>query len=388
MNSDRLAIGQPRRRTARRRATVAAGVTIAVAGAGAALPSAMASAQPTARSAAGASGGSVSARQMIGLLTQVLPAEGRSTDGTGRGVLDKGLPSPYGDGLFEPTARVTYDDGHGPAGIWVDVTRWTRPDPHQAPFTCKTTEPTGSNRHCTVAHLPGGAVVNLTQQDFPNPQGGSERIWNATYARPDGGRVVVQESNSVYDKSPATRVNPPLTLAQLRAAAANPVWAHVIDAIPASGSQPSNLNTPFGPDGIGAIFYRLIPAGFTITGAKGSMFPAPGNTMVLADAHGRGSVYNTVESSNSPTVLASRFRQQYPHATALPGGGWLGVKEAPGHDKGTEQYWVAVLRGHTIVTVVALNSVGPSGVRTRPTPVLTVAQLTAIAESPTWNAAD
>ncbi|MEY9870602.1 hypothetical protein ABH931_000056 [Streptacidiphilus sp. MAP12-33] len=376
----------------RRRATAAATVTLAVAAAGAVLPSAAADAAagapPAARPAAhSVSGGSVSAQQMVRLLTEVLPAKGRSTDGTGRGVNGKGLPSPYGNGLFEPTARVTYDDGHGPAGIWVDVTRWNRPDTHLEPFTCKTLGPSGRDRQCTVVRLAGGAVVNLTRQDFPNPQGGWERIFTATYALKGGGRVVMQESNSVYDKQPATRVNPPLTLPQLEAAATNPVWKKVVAAIPAAGAQPSNLNTPFGPDGIGAVFYRLIPAGFSISGTTGSMWPAPGNTMVLRDAKGRGSVYNTDLSSQSTTWLRNWFHKQYPSATALPGGGRLGVKRVPGDHAGTEQYWVAVLRGHTIVEVVALNSVGPNGTRTRPTPVLSIAQLTAIAESPTWGSA-
>ncbi|WP_052438567.1 hypothetical protein [Streptacidiphilus jiangxiensis] len=366
----------------------AAAVTAAVATAGAVLPSAMAATRPAAHPAQSAAGGSVTGPQMVALLTHVLPAHGKVSDGTGRGLKDKGWPSPYGDGLYEPTAWVKYDDGHGPAGIWVDVTRWNRPDAHLEPFTCKPVGPSGSNRHCTVEHLAGGAVLNLTRQDYPNPQGGWERIWTATYARHDGGRVVLQESNSVYDKQPATRVNPPLTLAQLQAAATSPVWTRVMNEIPAADAQPSNLNTPFGPDGIGAIFYRLIPAGFSISGATGSMFPEPGNTMVLRDAHGRGSVYNTVDSSNSAAFLSSRFHKQFPHATALPGGGWLGVKKVAGPHAGTEQYWVAVYRGHSIVTVIALNSVGPDGTRTRPTPVLSIAQLTAIAESPTWSAAN
>ncbi|RAG86148.1 hypothetical protein DN069_08195 [Streptacidiphilus pinicola] len=373
----------------------AAAVTAVVATGGAVLPSAMAETRQSApqsgratESAHGVGAGTVTGRQMVALLTHVLPARGKVSDGTGRGVKDKGLPSPYGDGLFEPGAWVRYDDGHGPAGIWVDVTRWNRPDPRQEPFTCKTSEPTGSNRHCTVVHLAGGAVVSLTRQDFANPQGGWERIWTATYARRDGGRVVLQESNSVYDKQLATRVNPPLTLAQLQAAVTNPVWARVIDDIPAAGAQPSNLNTPFGPDGIGAIFYRLIPSGFTIMGAQGSMFPAPGNTVVLSDAHGRGSVYNTVMASSSTAFLSTQFHKQYPTAAALPGGGWLGVKRVAGRHAGTEQFWVSVYRGHSVVTVVALNSVGPDGTRTRPAPVLSIAQLTAIAESPAWGAAN
>lgn len=214
-------------------------------------------------------------------------------------------------------------------------------------------------------------------------------MWTATYAAPDGARVLIQEENAPGDKGcQPTRPEPPFGSAQLQRMVTSPRWDQQLAEIPAVGGQSEDVNTPFGPDGIGAIFYRLIPSGFTISGAKGAETPLMGNTMVLTDAQGKGSVYGweTVGGATTEAGYVSGFRKDYPNATQLPDGDWLGSKQLPGQGgPGTEQYWVAVLRGHTRTVVVALNSVGLKGGRSRPTPVLTIDQLTAIAESPDWG---
>jgi hypothetical protein len=328
---------------------------------------------------------SAEAQQVAALLKRVLPP-GKVIIYSGRGLHDKGLPSPLGNGLFEPSASVQYDDGHGQAMVSVDMTRWNDPDKTKSPFTCAVGQGEPKPDHCQTEQLPGGGVFNLSELDASKGLWNAE--WTATYAAPDGTRVVIQEDNAPSGKRVApTRKEPPFDAARLKQMVTSPLWHEQLAAIPAAGAQSKDTNTPFGPDGIGAIFYRLIPAGFTRSGFAGADTPVLGNTMVLTDSHGKGSVYNGEEASGtSDPAATTRFRRDYPHAIQLPNGDWLGTKAVAGDGgKGTEQNWAEVLHRHGRVTVVALNSVGVNGPRTRPTPVLTIAQLTAIAESRTWG---
>lgn len=327
------------------------------------------------------------ARQVADLFKRVLPP-GTVTVLSGRGLHDRGLPSPLGSGLFEPSAAAEYDDGHGEVLVNVDLSRWSDPDTTKSPFTCAVGQGEPKPDHCQVENLPGGGVFNLSRI---NPlKGAWNAQWTATYAAPDGARVVIQESNAPSSKGLApTRKEPPFDAVQLRQMVTSPLWHEQLAAIPVAGSQSRETNTPFGPDGIGAIFYRLIPAGFTRSGFAGAHDPVLGNTMVLTDAKGKGSVFGTLDigGATSEAGYITSFRQDYPNATRLPNGDWLGTKKVTGKGgTGTEQYWVAVLRGDSRIVVVALNSVGTNGPRTRPTPVLTIDQLTVIAESPAWGA--
>ncbi|WP_042370253.1 hypothetical protein [Streptacidiphilus neutrinimicus] len=324
------------------------------------------------------------AQQVADILGRVLPS-GRLTVMGGRGLHDKGMASPFGSGTYEPTAWGLYDDGHGLSEVSVDLTRWANPDTTRFPYVCKPDPGTPALGQCQVVHLSGGGVVGINTVPA---EGFSAASWWATYAAPDGARVVLEEVNAPEEKGyKPTRPQPPFSFTQLAQLASSPLWKPLLEAIRASGAQGADVNTPFGPDGIGAIFYRLIPSGFTRSGFAGD--PSLGNTMVLSDAQGKGSVYGGGMSGGpTPSAALAAFQRDYPNATRLPDGSWLGTEEVPGEGgPGTEQYWVAVQRGETRVVVVALNSVGLKGPKTRPTPVLTIAQLTAIAESPTWRGA-
>lgn len=329
---------------------------------------------------------SAEAQQVAELFTRVLPP-GKVTVVAARGLHDKGTASPYGSGLFQPSAAVEYDDGHGQALVDVIMSRWHNPDTTKSPFTCVVPHGSPEPDHCRTTRLPGGGVFNLSRTDAL--EGAWNAEWTATYAAPDGARVVIQESDAPNSKgSAATRAAPPFDAAQLQQMATSPLWNQQLAALPTAGSQSKETNTPFGPDGIGAIFYRLIPPGFTRSGFAGAGNPLLDNTMVLTDAMGKGSVFGAVMTGGATTQAGytAAFRHDYPNAAHLPNGDWLGTKKVPGKGgAGTEQYWVAVLRGHSRILVVALNSVGMEGPRTRPAPVLTIDQLTVIAESPTWG---
>jgi hypothetical protein len=328
------------------------------------------------------------AQQVADLFERVLPP-GKVRILGAQGLHDKGLPSPVGSGLFEPAAAAEYDDGHGEALVNVAMTRWDNPDKAKSPFTCAVGQGELKPDHCQTERLPGGGVFNLSKIDAKKDAWNAE--WTATYAAPDGARVVIEEENAPGDKGVApTRDEPPFDAAQLKQMVTSPLWHEQLAAIPAAGSQSRETNTPFGPDGMGAIFYRLIPADFARSGFAGAHSPVFGNTMVLTDAQGKGSVYAGEDSGGgtSDAGHTAKFRQDYPNATRLPNGDWLGTKKVAGKGgTGTEQYWVAVLHSHSRVELVALNSVGVNGPRTRATPVLSIDQLTVIADSPTWGEA-
>lgn len=325
------------------------------------------------------------AQQVADLFERVLPA-GKVQILSAQGLHDKGLPSPYGSGLFEPAAGAEYDDGHGEALVNVALTRWSDPDTTKTPFTCAVVKGVLKPDHCQTERLPGGGVFNLSKIDAK--KGAWNALWTATYAAPDGTRVVIDEENGASDKGAATRAKPPFDAAQLKQMVTSALWHQQLAAIPAAGSQSKYPDTPFGPDGMGAILYRLIPDGFTRSGFAGAKTPMFGDTMVLKDAQGKGSVYGDQNSvgGTKDAGYTAQFRKDYPNATRLPNGDWLATKKVAGEGgKGTEQYWVAVLHSHSRVVLVALNSVGVDGPRTRPTPVLTIDQLTVMADSPTWN---
>ncbi len=328
---------------------------------------------------------SAEAQQVADLFKRVLPP-GKVDILGAQGLHDKGLPTPVGSGLFEPAAGAEYDDGHGQALVNVALTRWNNPDKTKTPFTCAVVTGDLKPDHCQTEDLPGGGVFNLSRIDAK--RGAWNAMWTATYARPDGTRVVIEEENGASDKGPATRETPPFDAARLKQMVTSVLWNQQLAAIPAAGGQSKDADTPFGPDGMGAIFYRLIPDGFTRSGFAGAQTPVSGDTMVLKDAQGKGSVYGTQNSvgGTRDAGYTAKFRQDYPDATRLPNGDWLATSTVAGKGgKGTEQNWVAVLHTHSRVVLVALNSVGEDGPRTRPAPVLSIDQLTVMADSPTWN---
>ncbi|MHA6765267.1 hypothetical protein [Streptacidiphilus sp. PAMC 29251] len=181
-------------------------------------------------------------RPVADLLKRVLPP-GKVTVMGGQGLHDKGLPTPLGSGLFEPVAWAEYDDGHGVAMVDVDLTRWRSPDATQWPFTCTVGPDVAKPDHCETGRLPGGGVFNLSRIDALPGAWNAE--WTATYAAPDGTRVVIQEDNAPGGKPYApTRIDPPFDAARLQQMVTSPLWDQQLAAIPAAGSQSNKIGTP------------------------------------------------------------------------------------------------------------------------------------------------
>lgn len=185
-------------------------------------------------------------QQLADVFKRVLPL-GKITVMGGRGLHGKGTPSliGLGNGLFEPTVWGLYDDGHGEALVGIVLSRWSKPDTARSPFTCTVGKGVAVPDHCLTVPLPGGGVFNLSRIDAL--EGAWNARWTATYAAPDGTRVVITEDNSdVLGGKPyaPTRSEPPFDAAQLQQLATSPLWKQQLAAIPVSGSQPSGTSTP------------------------------------------------------------------------------------------------------------------------------------------------
>ena len=74
-----------------------------------------------------------------------------------------------------------------------------------------------------TTELPGGVKLNTAKK--PGEKGGKDMVvWQADTLRPDGLRVVVFESNGAYQRGPATRKEPALSIEQLTKIATDPKW--------------------------------------------------------------------------------------------------------------------------------------------------------------------
>ncbi|MGW2594206.1 hypothetical protein ACWCXC_28620 [Streptomyces sp. NPDC001515] len=106
-------------------------------------------------------------------------------------------------------AYVVVDDGKGASLVQINV----QPGMSDA----------GDLFLADTEELPDGTKVASHQG--PGEKGGAGvRMWTVDTLRPDGLRVVVSAFNSGAQNTPATREEPALTMAQLRAVATSPAW--------------------------------------------------------------------------------------------------------------------------------------------------------------------
>ncbi|RAG83032.1 hypothetical protein DN069_24485 [Streptacidiphilus pinicola] len=313
----------------------------------------------------------VDAQRMVAALQSVLPPGGRVSAAKGEGLGNQAAPGVPSTGAYVANAGLIYDDGHG-AG-WVDVVadRWDGPDSSGMPQGC---DSDSQVEHCHSVALPGGGVLRLVQlilMDLRNPV----RQWDAELFLPSGGMLSLRAVNAtVPNAGPPTRQDPPLTLAQLRAAATAPVWQPILAAVPKQTKIVMNV------PGVNTVLAASIPAGFAKTPVMMAHNVMMGVTTVLTDNQGKGSVFAQAETEGDPaSTLLGQFRHQYPGAVNLSDGDWLVTFQKPG------QNWAVLLHGELRIQIVALDSVDLAGPRTRPTPVLTPAQCAAIARNPQWR---
>ncbi|MFJ9953066.1 hypothetical protein [Kitasatospora sp. NPDC091207] len=333
-------------------ALVAAGAPSAGAGGSAPVPSASAS-TPV-----------ISGDEVLATLQALLP-QGRSTDGKGRGTDDATL-----HGTFVG-ADLVYDDGQGKALISLGVQKHRKGQSQE--HTCPDPK---LNRidSCTVATLPDGSRLYLSQgYEYPDRRADTKE-WLAVLTGPDGREITLSEWNAPQEKgAPDSRPNPPLTLDQLKAVVTDRSWDRIVAAVRLDGVDYAAQDTGLSLQDRQAVLAALLPAGVTVTKIDGNEVFAD---VQLAQGQRAGSLVLRVQKLvREPGDRTTE--QLFEGATVLPDGGRLKLygPGAPTADaKG--QLVADVLRGDLRIMVAQ----GPTG-----KPLLTLDQLKAIATSAEWK---
>ncbi|MER5730236.1 hypothetical protein ABT084_18165 [Streptomyces sp. NPDC002138] len=185
---------------------------------------------------AGQSGGGVTASRLIEIYRQLLTG-GRVSD-TAATVPGGADQSP------NAVVTGVYDDGKGRAAIAVGLSRTDPhgqaaedmlkcPDPKLVPYDS-----------CTLETLPDGGRLNLFQgYEYPDKREPT-KLWRAILVTREGYQVDVSEWNAPAEKGqPVTRANPPLTKAQLKDFTTSALWRPVLSRLPAPQQAPSGTGS-------------------------------------------------------------------------------------------------------------------------------------------------
>lgn len=152
----------------------------------------------------------ISSEDVLETLIELLPS-GEITD-------SKALPQDVVAGLREnPAAIVTFDDGAGAANVSVTLYDFPTGGGCQHP---------SPNVQCTEEILDDGSTLWITQRPTYTDGRQPELIeWWATLERSDGLQIDLRQNNAVGEKDvPATRPEPPLTVAQMEAIVTSDRW--------------------------------------------------------------------------------------------------------------------------------------------------------------------
>ncbi|GGV37595.1 hypothetical protein GCM10010495_63490 [Kitasatospora herbaricolor] len=361
-------------------------VTVAAADASGAASSGSGSPDPAASapvSAAAAGAAAVTGEQMVGLLKALLPP-GTVTVAGSRGSAGTGNQPPGA-----PYASLVLDDGHGAAAVEIGIQRQAPGDEsllEQVKCPDLKFQPPGVV--CTSAPLADGSTL-MVLQGYEYPDRRVDTLaWSATLAGKDGRLIQLQEWNAAKEKdAPVTRPTPPLTPAQLGVLVTDKSWDTVVEALPTPAPQQRSTGKEYSAEEILAITAKLLPAGLTESETGGQ----PGYAdFVLNDGKGKSMVELNVQdwsrelkdhqqgSAKSGDVIEQLFAK----ARTLPDG--TKVVFEKGGDKAAV-WTVDSLRPDGMRVVVgAYTSGGPHQPSVRSAPVLTEAQLEAIATSPLW----
>ncbi|MFJ4713223.1 hypothetical protein [Streptomyces sp. NPDC088785] len=381
-----------RRRLRRRRAGVVSGSVAALAAVGlgasyvgGAFDSATAEAQGAAArpgasarpsEAAPAAGRPVSRAQVIGILQDLLP-EGKFSGQQGRGSAER--PGPY--------AHLVYDDGHGEAAIGVSI---GSADPHGAGVAEQLKCPDKKfvpYDECRGEKLADGSRLMLMRgYEYPDRRVDT-RLWSAFLVTRDGHTVSASEWNAPAEKDAAvTRPRPPLSLERLRALVLAKEWRPVLRAVGAAPDEPLPQPPAQGLDRKSILrkLEALLPGRAKVTGRGGQDDQAA--YVVVDDGKGAGLIQINVQP-DMRDVADELFGSG---AETRPDGTKVVTRKGHGDDKGGRgivEWTVDTIRPDGLrVVVSAFNSGAQNKDATRPEPVLTIAELKAVALSGKWTA--
>ncbi|MFC5803040.1 hypothetical protein [Streptomyces formicae] len=385
-----------RRTMVRRRAAAVGGsvLALAVVGAGGAYGGGLlggggtvGTASPVTPAAPPAPVSDGTAEDMIKTLRWLL-REGELTDTTARGADDR---APMVSGVF--------DDGMGKAAIGVGFFRAAPGDEGFSECPAKALVPYDA---CTAETLADGSRLVLLQgYEYPDKREETKN-WRATLVTKDGLVVDASEYNAPAQKgAEVSRIDPPLTPAQLKALVTAAEWKPVLAGL-ARQDQDQDQNQdqnqgqgqgkgqrPPTPDvatidgkAVHVTLVSLLPKGLEVTdkGAEGSEYAH----VVLDDGKG-GSLVQINVQPNMKDVEAELFPAGT--FTTLPDGTKVRPIKQPGEKGGQGVVWWSVdtIRpdGRRVV-VSAFNTPDQHQAATRDEPALTMDQLKSIATSEKW----
>ncbi|MFD8595862.1 hypothetical protein ACFV1L_12725 [Kitasatospora sp. NPDC059646] len=263
------------------------------------------------------------------------------------------------------TAALTLDDGRGASLLTVDIYNtvgWGRSTP------CASYPIQGVR--CEETAEPDGTRVAVTEYTTPDPK--PKKYAEVELNSPNGTRVTVASFNSATSSGDATRPEPVLTVAQLRALAADPGWRTFEAAL--SPGVPNISAT-----GIRVQRPDLLPPGLKVVASSGG---GPDQRATLTD--GTRTVELQVQEEKADRAAQNWFAE----APALDDTTRIrrvDGRPVPGAQGATESI-VDVLRlDGTRVRVTALNPAGAGSPEAGRPPLLTPDQLTAIALCPGWT---
>lgn len=380
-----------RRSAARRRIAVVGSVTaVALAGLGGTLVlhgghgngerQQSVAAGPNPPAAARTHRATVTGDELIGTLKKLLP-EGKFSQEEGRGT-DEPLP---------PYTTVVYDDGNGKAAVSVSLNRlWPGGRMAHQATPCPDRAYVAFDACTSTTLSDGSALTVMKGYEYPNRRSGT-KVWRADLVTPAGQHVTVQEWNAPAEKdAPVSREQPPLSTAQLKALVGAQEWRNAVNTMPkplAESDPDAGQGAPGGS--VSSTLASLLPMGAEVVSRSGKdeWF----GYVVLDDGKGASLVQVNVDLTKqdgdhtAPDGKDDRFGSG---AKTLPDGTKVATRQGHGEKggKGVVMWTVDTLRPDgRRVAISAFNSGAQYTASTRSAPVLTMAQLEAIATSTKWH---
>lgn len=321
--------------------------------------------------------GAVTARQMLKTFTALLP-RGDLSQQTSSGSSKDRSTMPY--------ASVVHDDGKGAAQISLSLnTIDPQGESADSMVTCPDADLVDFD-DCREESLADGSRY-LFVQGYVYDRNRGAKQWRATLLTREGVLIDASEFNAPAEKdAAATRKNPPLTPARMKALVTAPAWDPIAAAFLAEAGAapeaPEKDTLPGEPSGdaMVATLTGLMPDGVTVREPSGDS----GYAQALVN-DGRGATFVQVNAQPGMSDLVNDFDDW----TSLSDGTLVReAQEADPDQKGGDGvvgWTVDTLRPDGFrVVITALNAPGWGQDAVRAEPALTTAQLKAIALDPAW----
>jgi hypothetical protein len=336
-------------------------------------------------------GAGFSGQQILSLLTGMLPP-GTVTQEQANGA---GGGRPY---LSPPSARFVYDDGRGGAQFQFGSAPVNDKDVLASGASCPTKkEPTVVS--CKQTTLHDGSTVAFAETDFNQRTGLAAALqWTATIVTPKGDRIWLDEYNSPTGSfTHGTRLAPPLDGAQLSALVTSPSWKPLFAALYAAkpDHQPTQAQ-------VIATARQLLPAGVTFVrnDAENQEGSADIDITGGGSAPSKGSGVRTAAQDDIditvqrwPGEARSEIAGEgYGKAVKLADGTLLltdsDLNDSTGKKVTEFTAWTANWRVYALrpdgTSVQLMETLNTFGKNKPGKPVMSVAQLKAMALSPGW----